>query len=338
MRCLQYLECFKEAGIDYEVSPLFEDEMLLRKYQHGQYSLNQLVRSYLHRIYLLMITRHRFNLIWIEKEALPWFPVWFEKLLLRDIPYALDFDDAIFHNYDLNANALLRYFYGYRIDRLVRDANLVVAGNYYLANWAIAAGANKVEMMPTVVDMARYNLKNRGLISNKPIIVWIGSPSTLQYLDELAEPLRLLAMKQAFIFRTIGSGVIDMPGVNIECLDWSIDNEADLIAMCDIGVMPLNDGAWEQGKCAYKLIQYMACGLPTVASPVGANLDVVVDGFTGFFATKVSDWLEKLELLLSDQILRSRLGLAGRARVEENYCLQQTAPRLMSLLNQTIDP
>lgn len=166
--------------------------------------------------------------------------------------------------------------------------------------------------------------------------MWIGSPSTTQYLQKLSRPLRLLAARQDFTLRIIGAGVIDMPGVCVEYLDWSIDNEADLIAMCDIGIMPLNDGAWEKGKCGYKLIQYMACGLPTVASPVGANLEVVVDGSTGFFASKESDWLEKLELLLSDQVLRSRLGLAGRERVEENYCLQQTAPKLITLLTQAI--
>lgn len=103
-------------------------------------------------------------------------------------------------------------------------------------------------------------------------------------------------------------------------------------AECDVGIMPLRDTPWEQGKCAYKLIQYMVCGLPTVASPIGASRDVVIEGETGFFANTASDWVEKMDLLVCAAALRQRLGQAGRARVAADYCLQQTAPRLVRLL------
>jgi len=293
--------------------------------------LMDLLSAYRRRVRTLMGV-HQFDLVWVEKEALPWFPAWLEIWLLRSAPYVLDFDDAVFHNYDLHRFAWVRGVYGRRIDRLMEGARLVIAGNRYLADRATAAGARRVEVIPTVVDLARYVSKRKYSFAKKPHIVWIGSPSSVQYLLELAEPLGMLANRLPFTLRVIGGGTLAMRGVDVESMAWSADTEAAAIVECDIGIMPLRDTPWEQGKCAYKLIQYMACGLPTVASPVGANRDVVIEGGTGFFADTASAWMEKLERLLRDAALRQRLGQAGRARVEAEYCLQQTAPRLVRLL------
>ena len=336
MRSFQYLPWFESAAIEYIVSPLFDDAMLLRKYQQGSYSLWDVFATYWRRIHKLM-GRHQFDLIWIEKEALPWFPAWFERLLLRDIPYALDFDDAIFHKYDTHRLALVRRVYGRRLDKLMSKAHLVVAGNHYLANRAVVAGAPRVEIIPTVVDLMRYTPKQTCSPGTKPRIVWIGSPSTVQYLLELAAPLAELAKITPFTLRVIGGKGFVMPGVDVEVMTWSTETEAHAITECDIGIMPLRNTPWEQGKCAYKLIQYMACGLPTVASPIGANRDVVIDGETGYFADTSSAWIENLEKLLVDAVLCQRLGAAGRARVEAEYSLQQTAPKLLALLRQMGD-
>lgn len=330
MRFLQYQPWLHEADFECVVSPLFDDAMLARKYKRGTYGLLDLLLAYWRRICALL-EQNQFDLVWIEKEALPWFPAWLERWFLRGRPYVLDFDDAIFHSYDLHRFAWVRQIYGRRIDVLMRGARLVVAGNHYLANRAVGAGAKRVEIIPTVVDLLRYIPKQTYSVEHKPRIVWIGSPYTTTYLREIAEPLAALAKRQPFTLRIIGGGALIMPGVNVEVLPWSNDTEAALIAECDIGIMPLQDTPWEQGKCAYKLIQYMACGLPAVASPIGANCDVVIDGETGFLADTPIAWVEKLESLLRDSALRQRLGRAGRARVEVEYCLQQTAPRLIRL-------
>lgn len=333
MRVFQYLPWFESTGINSCVSPLFNDAMLLRKFRHSGYSLLDLLSTYWRRVYALMEV-HQFDLVWIEKEALPWFPAWFERWLLRRVPFVLDFDDAVFHSYDLHRFAWVRRVYGRRIDHLMEGARLVIAGNRYLADRARAAGARRVEVIPTVVDLTRYAAKQAYAVTAKPRIVWIGSPTTVQYLLELAEPLAALAQRQAFTLRVIGGGTITMPGVDVQSLPWSADSQAALIAECDVGIMPLPNTPWEQGKCAYKLIQYMACGLATLASPVGANRDVVIEGETGLFADTTTAWVQKLELLLCDVALRQRLGQAGRARVAAEYCLQQTVPSLMRLLNE----
>ncbi len=331
MRFFQYLPELGRAGLECEVSPLIDDAMLRRKYQRGSYGALALPIAYWRRIRMLL-ARGRYDLLWIEKECLPWFPAWLERLLLRGRPYVLDFDDAIFHNYDLHRSALVRRLFGRRIDRLMQGAQMVVAGNRYLAERATAAGARWVEVVPTVVDADRYAAKTSYAGAQPPRIVWIGSPSTASYLQDLAAPLRALAERAPFRLRVIGSGALSLPGVDLELLPWSADTEARLVAECDIGIMPLRDTPWERGKCAYKLIQYMACGLPVVASPVGANREVVAEGVSGFTAGCADAWLAALERLLGDAALRQRLGQAGRRRVEETYCLQQAAPKMLGLL------
>ncbi|WP_027778025.1 glycosyltransferase family 4 protein [Paraburkholderia caledonica] len=336
MRFYQFLPWLEAEGIECVVSPLLGDSTLLARYQSGGYGLRPLLAAYRTRVTALW-HRRRFDLVWIEKEALPWVPAWFEKWLLRGIPYVMDFDDAIFHGYDLHPSPWVRRVFGRRIDRLMAGASLVVAGNGYLARRARAAGAPWVEQLSTVVDLERYQVKrghSPAAPGAKPRIVWIGSPSTAQYLSLIAKPLALLAQEQPFILRVIGGGAVSMPGVEVEVVPWSLETEAAAIAECDAGVMPLMDTPWEQGKCAYKLIQYMACGLPTVASTVGANCEVVVEGETGFLSDTPDSWIDALRLLLRDSALRQRLGAAGRARAEAEFCLQRAAPKLSKLLKK----
>ena len=336
LRSFQFLPTLIASNVECVVSPLFNDAMLLKRYKFDHYNLGDLIRNYLQRIYIL-ISAHNFDMVWIEKEALPWLPVWIEKCLLHKVPYVLDFDDAIFHNYDLHKSAFIRYIFGRQIDSLMKDAQLVLAGNQYLADRAIAAGSKQVEIIPTVIDLLRYTPKLSYLITKSPIIIWIGSPTSAVYLLELSGVFTALAKRQSFTLRIIGAGVVTMPGVVIESLPWALDSEAALIAECDIGIMPLLNTPWEQGKCAYKLIQYMACGLPTVASPIGANLDVLIDDGTGYFAATDTEWIDNLELLLCDAALRQRLGKESRTRVEEKYCLQKIAPKLVNLITTKIN-
>lgn len=332
MRTFQFLPAMADAGWDVVVSPFFADGQLTEKYRHGGYGATDLLQVFSRRI-KMMIRRKQFDLVWIEKEALPWLPSSIESWLLRGVPYVLDFDDALFHNYDRHRSSLVRSILGRRLDRLMKSASLIVAGNSYLAARAVESGARWVEIMPTVVDLDRY-----AVASGKEVdplrVVWIGSPSTTRYLRLLERPLASLSRKVPFRFRVIGGGEFAIPGVDIESMPWSERAESNAIAECHVGVMPLYDTPWEKGKCAYKLIQYMASGLPGVASPVGANCDVIIEGTNGFFADTEATWVQRLELLLTDATLRDRMGGAGRSLVEAKYCLKVTAPRLIGLLAQ----
>ena len=308
----------------------------LRHKYAGQSIAGDVLRCYAARIRAL--TRmERGGIWWLEKELWPWAPAWLERGLLTRQPVVIDLDDAIFHNYDLHASGAVRALYGHKIDQLMASATLVTAGNDYLAHRARAAGARWVEVLPTVVDLDCYPdpLVNQALgETNRTVrIGWIGSPTTTRYLTAIAPALRQLAGERRIRLVTIGAGEFDMPGVDVERLAWDQQAEAEMLRRCDIGVMPLADTPWERGKCGYKLIQYMACGLPVVASPVGANRQIVIDGRDGFLADSDIAWHAALSRLCDDAALRWQLGGAGRRKVETTYCYQVTAPRLAGWLN-----
>lgn len=312
---------------------LLDARYLLHKYAGGG-TLRDTLRCYAGRA-LDLARWPAPALRWIEKEVWPWAPAWLERALLRHCPYVLDLDDAIFHNYDLHPLALVRRAWGRKIDRLMQGAALVTAGNAYLARRALSAGARRVEIVPTVIDLERYPQHITAAPGDAPIdIAWIGSPATVAYLQALAEPLRQLAARHPVRLIVIGGGAPFLHGIEIVVKPWSADTEVTDLAACHIGVMPLPDSPWERGKCGYKLIQYMACGLPVVASPVGANCEIVQPGRNGILATTDTQWLDALAQLVTDAALRRQLGQAGREIVERQYSVQAQAPRLAALLRE----
>lgn len=331
LRVLQYVPALELAGARVDVQPLFDDVALERRYTQGQYGLATVLQSFGQRL-KAMLRRRAYDLIWIEKEALPWWPVWIEQALLAQTPYVLDYDDAVFHHYDQHRVPWVRQLYGDRIDRLMAKAALVVCGNDYLAQRARQAGAQWVEQLPTVIDLERYAVPPTRA-AHVPRVVWIGSPYTAKYLDQLKQPLQQLAQRQDFVLRVVGAH-FRLDGVQTEQLPWTEATEVQAIAECEVGVMPLLSSPWELGKCGYKLIQYMACGLPVVASPVGVNATIVSHGVDGFLTKDAADWLSPLQQLLGEPALRRRMGLAGRQKVEASYCLQVAAPRLVQWLHQ----
>ena len=334
LRSLQYLPALQTAGVDVVTQSLLSDASLTVRYQRGHYGVATVLQAYSQRV-LALLGRRKFDLLWVEKESLPWWPLWLERVLLRAVPYALDYDDADFHYYDLHRWAWVRRFFGRRLDGLMAGAALVLAGNDYLAQRARDAGARWVEVVPTVIDLARYPYERVRLPSQHtelPRIVWIGSPCTVHYLDALRAPLARLAAHTPFVLRVIGAEAFELDGVRVEARSWSEDSEVQSIRECDIGVMPLLNAPFEKGKCGYKLIQYMGCGLPVVASNVGANLEIVQDGVTGFLVDTSEDWYQALAKLLNNRDLRLQMGADGRRRVEDRYCLQRTGPLLAALL------
>lgn len=336
LRTLQYLPYLQQAGVQISVNHLMSSERLQERYKKGGYSLGAVVRAYFERCKVLL-ARSKFDLVWIEKEAFPWWPLWIERLLLASKPFVLDYDDAIFHNYDQHRLSIVRRIFGTRLDGLMAKSAMVVAGNPYLAQRAISAGAKNVKIIPTVIDLKRYPVKqpNQAVFDSvdSPVrIVWIGSPSTVKYLKEIEPALQKLSTQFQFVFTVIGGEGFQPSGVNVEQYAWSEETEVDLLLQADIGIMPLIDSAFERGKCGYKLIQYMACGLPVVASPVGVNESIVQNEYNGYLVASEDQWVASLGALLANADLRRSMGANGRQLVEQRYCIQQTAPTLHSLL------
>src|SRR5262249_10552953 len=147
-------------------------------------------------------------------------------------------------------------------------------------------------------------------------------------------PLRRLAATDRFVLRLSGTiETVRVEGVTAVVEPWSVDREVELFNTCDIGVYPLPDDEWARGKCGFKAIQFMACGVPVVAAAVGVNREIIRDGVNGFLASSDDEWTAKLQRLIADDDLRRRIGEAGRRTIEERYSLAVNAPRLASLLS-----
>jgi glycosyltransferase involved in cell wall biosynthesis len=214
-----------------------------------------------------------------------------------------------------------------------RWVDAVAAGNEVLAGVA-RASAKQIVVLPTSIDTASYETTFAGP-DEAPTIVWIGSPENLIYLDMIRPALARLTKRHPTLkLRVICSAFPDWNDVNVERVPWSSATEAHSLAGAHIGVMPLTDDAWSRGKCAFKLLQYMAAGLPCVASPVGANTEAVQDGINGFHATDIDEWERSLDKLIVSPQLRSSFGAEGRQRVEQRYALSSYRENYMKLLGR----
>lgn len=226
---------------------------------------------------------------------------------------------------------MVRRLLGRKIDRLMRHASVVIAGNEYIADRARRAGAKVVDIVPSTVSELRY-ASGRPCDEPPVRVVWVGSPPTAKYLGVLRQPLIELATEFDLVLRIVGAAAPDWPEVQLEAFPWSEDTEVQLIAESHIGVMPLDDTPWERGKCGFKLIQYMACGLPVVASPVGANVEIVGDSEVGYLASDVREWTDAIRRLAADSGLRKLLGSAGCARVKSEYSAEVAAVTLARIM------
>ena len=290
-----------------------------------------IISAYIRRLGYLLKSK-RFDLLWVEYEILPWLPAWGERILAHfRVPYVVDYDDAVFHRYDMHSRSMVRTLLGGKIDTVMRRAALVIVGNDYLRDYARKAGAQRVECIPSVIDLNRYNLI---LQPENPVftIGWIGSPATAKYLHIVHPALAEVCKNGSARLVLVGSGQFKLDGVPTEIHPWSEETEVAEIQSLDVGIMPMPDEAWARGKCGYKLIQYMACARPVIASPVGVARQIIGESRNGFLAAATKDWVEAFRVLREDQRLRERMGKAGRINVERQYSIQVTAPLLVSLL------
>ncbi|MDP2342908.1 MAG: glycosyltransferase [Deltaproteobacteria bacterium] len=260
---------------------------------------------------------------WIEGELLPFFPAAWEPRPPARVRVVVDLDDAVFHKYDLHASRLVRSILGSKIDLVMAAADVVVAGNAYVAARARAAGARHVDVVPTVVDLAL--LPPASVRAPHPFTIgWIGTPHTAQYLRSI-EPALARLVDEGAALRLVGLAHNPLR-VRATCVPWRRETEATELARFDVGIMPLRDSPWERGKCGYKLIQCMAVGTPVVASDVGVNVDVVGDAG---FVVAPDGWTAALRRLRDDEDLRAAQGRRGRERVARFYSRDAVAHRVV---------
>lgn len=328
-RTYQYLKHLSSLGLDCEVSPLFPDIYLEKRYGGGALPVARVIKSYLLR-FIKCLDVSRYDLLVIEKELFPYIPASIETVLLKmAAAYTLDFDDALFHIYDRHRNPLVRSLLGKKHASIMKKASLVTAGNPYIAEYS-RNYAECVEVVPTVLDLEKYHPtpEPEGIFT----VGWIGTPISAKYLHIISGSLRkFFEMRTGRLLLVGASRGFSLDGVPTEVVDWSKEEEAFLIQKMHIGIMPVPDKPLERGKSGLKILQYFACSRPVVTSPVGVN-EMIVKSDTGFLARTEDDWLSSFLALADDPAQRRRMGRRGRAMVEESYNLKDWAVKYFSML------
>jgi glycosyltransferase involved in cell wall biosynthesis len=270
----------------------------------------------------LFRSAREYHAVLLQRKLLdPW-----EATLLRRHAMRLfyDVDDAVMYHAQ-PAGWFSRWRTTRRFAATAKAVDHVVAGNVYLADLFRKAGAPAATVVPTVVDPSRYQVKHHAP-TDTPRLVWIGSRSTLPYLRELVPTLEQAAREVPGLrLITIADATIENASIPIEHIPWSAEGEAAALVRGDVGIAPTPCNPWTLGKCGFKIVQYMAAGLPVIASPIGANAEIVREGETGFLPATLSHWPALIAQLACDPELRARMGEVGRQRAESNYSIERAA-------------
>lgn len=336
-RVEQYIPYFRNNGMQCIVRPFVSSRFYKILYRKGLYFQKALffLQSAFKRLFDISLAA-RSDIIFIHLEAFPFGPPVFEWIFSKfgkKIIY--DFDDAIYLGITSPANKFLKYLKcPSKVKKNIALSAHVITCNQYLADYAKKYNKN-VTVIHTCLDMEKFSPRQRDG-SDKVTIGWIGSHSTAYYLELLKNVFIAIGTMLKFKIKIIGAGDYDfrIPGVDIESLKWSLEDEVEQLRSFDIGVYPLPENQWVLGKAGFKTIQYMSVGVPCVVSNVGINKDIVEDGINGFLAKTEEEWVHKLSRLIDDSQLRQRVGDQGRRTAEQRFSLKANAPIYLDILNK----
>jgi glycosyltransferase involved in cell wall biosynthesis len=321
-RFLQFLPNLSRAGIQTTVAPLFDDFYIDCLFSGRSTGKVYLLKRVIARLTWLLRAR-RYDLVWIEGELIPFLPGGWERLLHGFLPPRVyDFDDAIWLRYQGKPKLENKFA------TILSNACGITAGNSFLAEYTGRFCSN-VHRIPTVIDETRY--PETRAVPKEQVIGWMGSPSTIHYLEALIPVFQKLVETRAVKLHVVGAKLA-IPGVKVENIEWKIATEVAEIKRFSVGVMPLDATPWSEGKCGLKLIQYLAAGVPAVASPVGVNRKIIEESDAGFTATTPDEWQQRLVTLLDATTTGADYGAKGRAWALENASIAAVTPGLVRFL------
>ena len=317
LRYFDYRNAFETAGFAPHFHSFFPNAYLKRLYAGGGKSRLLAAEALLRRLTSTAV--HLPKRLLIEYELFPELPFGVESYFLRNRRYVLNFDDDVWLKYEGRGALAEKY------DLLIEGAAGVVCANDLLLEKARRHNANVIKI-PTAVDLDAFPKQARKFPDFT--IAWIGTPVTYEYLERHTEALQSMALAVDFELLVIAKkslGRRAIPGVNMRFADWSEAKEGELLARCHVGIMPLPaDDPFAAGKSAFKLIEYLAAGLPAIASPVGENLRVLRDGETGYLAETPEEWTDAL-IRLKDDTVRGRFA-ANAHHLAFEYSQQKFGP------------
>ena len=312
-RILQYLPYLKDNGVSADVME-FPDT--IREYA-GLYTKLDQYES-------VFVQRKRFHF--------PFLGLFRHKA--KRIIY--DLDDAVMFRNSFSKSPYSRTRQK-RFNNMVSSCDAIIAGNYFLKEQTLPYNPNVV-VIPTSIPTARYSLKDYNINKDIVTIGWIGSQSTIHYLESMKDVFDEVAKLHPgkVELKIICDVFFDCETIPVRKVHWSSETEVDELKDCDIGIMPLRDDLWSRGKCGLKILQYFGVGIPVVCTPVGVNRDVVHPGENGYWAMNRKDWTEALSALIINSELRKSMGYVGRKTIEKGHTLESNAPRILKAVKGDI--
>jgi glycosyltransferase involved in cell wall biosynthesis len=335
----QYMSFLETQGFEFVVSPLLNEAQDKLFYSKG---------NFIRKVFILLNTLwlrwkdirrfKQFDVLFIQREALFFGSSYVERKAFESGKYVIfDFDDSIWLADTSPGNK--KFEWVKKPEKFfdnVKYAHTVIAGNAYLAGKTRAS--EKTVIIPTTIDTDFHKPFPREKNEEYITIGWAGSISTVKHFETLIPVLLKLKAEFGDRLRIILMGQTGYahPQLAVESVNWSHTEEVSILNRFDIGIMPLPDDAWANGKCGLKALSYMACGVATVASAVGVNKDIIEHGKTGFLANSEDEWLHSLRLLCNDKALRKMIGAAGRLRVQEAYSVEANKAKYLTVFKKSI--
>jgi glycosyltransferase involved in cell wall biosynthesis len=328
-RFYNYQKCFKENGIDMTIKPFFSNSYFTTKNRFKKIFI--ILSSYFYRLFIilqLIIFKNRYKLILVEYELFPFFPAIFEYIFYkRGIRYIVDYDDAIFHKYDMSKNRLIKTILKDKISYVIKYATKVIVCNSYLEDYAKKYNSNIIKLSTVVLlDKYKKKIKTFQKKDNDTFVIgWIGSRTTSFYILEILPAIkRFVTLHSNVRFDLVGFdesllSTEDIKKHHLNIIKWKEETEVENILAFDIGIMPLHDDPWSKGKCGFKLIQYMTCKKPVIASPVGINSSIVKDGENGFLVKNIDEWFEAFEELYVNRIKLNIFSANNFQKIQDKF-------------------
>ena len=330
----QYEAFLVEQGHELHFASFYEEKAWKIIYNKGKMlrKMSLVFEAMIKRFFLLFSLK-KYDYIFIHREVAPVGPPVFEFLIAKVLrrKYIYDFDDAIWLANYSDANSNFQWLKAYwKVNYAMKWAYKITAGNEYLANYAKKFNSN-VQVIPTTIDTENHHVLQTNHEEEKTVIGWTGSHSTMRYLDFIFPILEELEKTEIFTFRVISDKAPSYPLQSLEYIRWNKESEIEDLSKIHIGVMPLIEDQWSQGKCGFKALQYMSLGIVSVISPVGVNTTIVQHGVNGYLANSEEAWKEILLELLKNQKKRKEIGENGRQRVVEAYSVLSQKEKYLAL-------
>lgn len=330
----QYIGLLEKDGFEVTQSPFMSKSTWDMWYSNGRFIAKgfRMMGGLLKRWSLLFNIR-KYDVVFVHREIKPiGLPV-LDYLICKRAKYILfDFDDAIWLKNFSESNRLFSFLKRYKtVKNLCKWSDMVVCGNQYLASYARDVNS-KVSVVPTTIDTDGYHNKLHEHDNETLIIGWTGSHSTIRYLSKIYPVVEKLQETYTFEFRVISDQKPDTNLKSLNFVKWNKKSEIDDLSEINIGIMPLEDDQWSQGKCGFKALQYMSLGIPAIASPVGVNTEIIDHGKNGYLCNLESEWLDTLEGLLKDRDKIKALGIEARKKIESHYSVKANSSNFIHLL------